>query len=134
MFRAVPTDVVREAIALAREAPGLRTLGWELGVVPLPRATDRGLPSDEAERLVAHDPERRSVLQVLRLEKGDPLQGGVRTGDLLLRVNGAPVTRFREVEQALHGEGPVVLTVWRNGALSTSTRRRARSLRPTWTG
>lgn len=117
VFRVIPADVVREVVDLARGETGLRTLGWELGVVPLPRAVERGLPGDEAERLVAHDPERRSVLQVVRLETGDPLRDAVRTGDLLLRVNGTPVTRFRQVDDALRGRDVARLTVCRDGGL-----------------
>lgn len=117
VYRAIPEDVVREVVDLARGGSDLRTLGWELGVVPLPRAVERGLPTDEAERLVAHDPERRSVLQVVRLESGDPLRKVVRTGDLVLRVNGESVSRFREVDRALHGHDTVRITVCRDGAL-----------------
>jgi pro-apoptotic serine protease NMA111 len=122
-WRAIPADVVEEAVALAvaalsasPEAP-FRTLKWELRTVPLPRALERGLPPAEAERLVAHDPERRTALEVVRVATGDPLGQAVRTGDLLVAVDGRPVTRYRELELALHGKASAVLTVCRGGGL-----------------
>lgn len=118
VWRAIPVDVVRDVVELAGGPGRLRTLGWELGTLPLPRALERGLPASEAQKLVAHDPERRSVLQVVRLERGDPLAEIVRTGDLVLAVDSAPVTRFRELEQALVGADRVELSVCRDGALS----------------
>lgn len=124
-WRAIPDDLVREVLALAdvdpadRDAP--RTLGWELGSVPIPRALDRGLPPAEAERLVDHDPDRRSVLQVVRIARGDALGEVLRTGDLLLAIDGAPVSRYRDVDLGLRGNDAVEVTVCRDGGLVTVT-------------
>ncbi|MEZ4235399.1 MAG: trypsin-like peptidase domain-containing protein [Myxococcota bacterium] len=123
-WRAIPADVVQDAVALARGAldgapTPLRTLGWELRALALPRALERGLPPAEAERLLAHDPDRRTVLEVERTAVGDPLAAQVRTGDLLLAVDGAPVTRFREVERALQGHDRAEITLCRGGGLVT---------------
>jgi pro-apoptotic serine protease NMA111 len=117
-WKAIPADVVQEAIALANnpQSPSSRALGWELSTLSLPRALERGLAPVEAERLVQSDPEQRSVLQILKLENDDPLEQQVQPGDLLLAVDGEPVTRFRQVEEAIEGQSSAVLTLngrWR---------------------
>lgn len=117
-WRAIPADVVEEMLALGSGDSSVRTLGWELGVVSLPRASERGLPPEVAERLVEHDPERRHVLQIDRLEEGDALEGLLRPGDLLVAIDGQPVTRYREVEQHLYGKSRVEVEVVREGGLT----------------
>lgn len=118
-WRAIPAEVVQDAVALARSpaANPLRTLGWELATVSLPRALERGLPESEAEKLVKSDPEHRTVLQIVKFELRDPLEQSLRTGDLLLAVDGAPVTRFRQVETLTAGRDRVTLTACRDGGL-----------------
>jgi S1-C subfamily serine protease len=65
-------------------------------------------------KLEGHDPERRQVLQVIRVVAGSPAAGVIRPGDLLLSVGGEVVNRFREVEVA--AQAPVAdVVVWREG-------------------
>jgi S1-C subfamily serine protease len=116
LWRAVPADLVQETMALA-EGKAVATLPWELAVLPLPKALELGLPPAELERLVQHDPERRGVLTVVRSERGHPLIDALRAGDLLLAIDGAPVTRFREVERRIAGASSVKLQVCRGGGL-----------------
>jgi S1-C subfamily serine protease len=116
-WRAIPSEVVQEMLELADGGAALRTAAWELSVVPLPRAAERGLPPHVAEALVAHDPERRYVLQVDRIERDDPLAQVVQPGDLLVELEGEPVTRFREVEERMRGKNRVSVTVCRDGGL-----------------
>lgn len=115
VWQGIPSAVVSDVLALARGDGSARLLGWELATVSLPRALERGLPAAWAERLVAHDPARRSVVQVLRTEAGDPLARTVRPGDLVLSVDGQPVTRFSEIEVAIHGKDAVRLGLVRDG-------------------
>jgi S1-C subfamily serine protease len=116
-WRAIPADVVQEMLALADGGLELRTAGWELSVVPLPRAAERGLPAHVAEALVAHDPERRYVLQIDRIERDDAMAQVLQPGDLLVELEGEPVTRFREVEERMRGKNRVSVTVCRQGGL-----------------
>ncbi len=117
--RVLPVDALHEVIALAQGDASLRSLGWELWTVDLPTALERGLPAAQAEALIAHDPERRSVLQVLRVVRGSGLDGVVQSGDLVLGLDGAPVTRFRDLERAVRGRDAVEVTVFRNGEVLT---------------
>ena len=117
MRQTLPVHLIEQTLAVARGDAAPRSLGWELGVLELPRALERGLPVAEAERLVAHDPERRWVLQVVRLVRGTGADAGLKSGDLVLRVEGRSVTRFPELEAAIAGRDEVLLTVVRDGQI-----------------
>lgn len=117
VWRGIPAEVVLDVLSLGDGDASGRLLGWELSTTPLPDALERGLPAAWAERLVAHDPARRSVIEVLRTEAGDPLAKVARPGDLLVSVDGQPVTRFREVERAVAGRDTVKLGLVRDGGL-----------------
>ena len=55
------------------------------------------------------------VLAIARLVAGSPAAAKLQTGDLLLSIDGKPVSRFRDVEYAVQ-KPQVRLVVWRNGA------------------
>jgi S1-C subfamily serine protease len=98
----------------AGEQPVYRALGAELLPIPLADARDQGLGDARAEDLRSHDPERRKVLQVVRVAGATPAETVLREGDLLLAVDGAAVTRLSEIEQ-LRDRESVALTVLRDG-------------------
>jgi S1-C subfamily serine protease len=116
VWAALPVELVAETVALASGSP-IGTLPWELGVLALPKALERGLPPAVVETLVAHDPERRGVLQVIRAEVGHPLADATRPGDLVVAIDGQTVTRFREVETSVAFASSVRLTLCRAGQL-----------------
>jgi S1-C subfamily serine protease len=119
-FQGIPQDVLQDVVApiQAGTLPRLRELGAELAPMNLAAARDRGLSAEWAERLAALDPQRRQVLWVVRLEAGTSAATGLRAGDLLLAVDGAPVTRFRDVEVRA-ARDHVSLTVLRDGQEQT---------------
>ncbi len=79
------------------ETGGARGLEVELRDLSLADARELGLPSEEVALLSGKDQNRR-VLQVIRVTGGSPADGLVRGGDLLLAVNGAPVSSRFSVE------------------------------------
>ncbi|MEE4186400.1 MAG: trypsin-like peptidase domain-containing protein [Gammaproteobacteria bacterium] len=112
----IPAEIVAEALDVVRRGARLHSLEAELTQLPLAAARNFGLPDEWAQRLIAHDPDRRQVLAVTRLVAGTPAAARLRTGDLLLAIDGQPVNRFREVERAVQ-QPEVDVTVWRNGEL-----------------
>ncbi len=111
-FRGLPIEHVVDALdALDGE---LSSLGVEWGPRAIADARDRGLSNDRAEVLAEHDPERRQVLEVVRVWADVPAEDLLQGGDLLLEVDGEPASRFREVEVAAR-EGGATLLVLRDG-------------------
>ncbi len=117
-FAGIPIRAVRDLFEpLQRDEPvGWRSLGVEMRPLTLADARDRGLPEPEARRLEDHDKKARTVLSVLRLMAGHPASEVLRSGDLILDIEGRPVTRFGEVERASQREN-VAMRVLRDGEL-----------------
>jgi len=115
-FAGIPVDRVieiAEPLRLGRDV-GWRSLAVELQPLNLADARHRGLTDEQAERIEKHDPQERNVLTVVRLTASTPAAELVKEGDLLLTIDGDPVTRFAEVERASQAES-VHLSVLRNG-------------------
>jgi S1-C subfamily serine protease len=115
-FAGIPVDRLIEVVEPLRQGRhvGWRSLGVELRPLNLADARHRGLTGEWAERLEEHDPLERSVLSVERLTASTEAAERLREGDLLLAINGRPVTRFAEVERASQVES-VTVTVLRDG-------------------
>src|SRR5690606_29005685 len=91
----------------------------EFSVKPLASAREFGLTDEWMRKLTAHSPSQREVLSVLRMVGGSPASRVLQHGDLVLAIDGKPVTRFREVERAVVDKTSVQVTVWRGGAEHT---------------
>lgn len=112
--RGVPVDLVREMLGLAREGRALHSLEAEWGQVTLASARELGLGEEWVRRLQDHDRTRPQVLSVQRTVAGTPAAALLQPGDLLLAIDGQPVTRLREVELAAQ-KGQVSLLLLRDG-------------------
>lgn len=121
-FRALPSRfLTRVTEPLSRgEDPTYRALGAELRTVGLADARERGLSKAWAERILDHDPDGRRVLEVDRVWGATPAQDVLRNGDLLLSVDGEPVTSMLEVEELTDRESLDVV-VLRDAAELTLT-------------
>ena len=111
----VPIDLLREMLDVVRGGGELRSLEAELSVVLLSDARNLGLDEQWIHSAETHNPLRRQVLAITRIVAGSPAEKVLRTGDLLLSIDGRVVTRFREVERAAQ-KPHVRLVVWRDGA------------------
>lgn len=118
--RGVPADQVADLLQRAGDDQELRSLEVELSPVSLATARKLGLDDDSVRSLSTHDPERRQALAVLRAVAGTAAADVLQPGDLLLAIDGSPVTRFREVELATQTDA-VEVTLFRDGALLTET-------------
>jgi S1-C subfamily serine protease len=113
--RGIPAELIAEMIPLVRDGRTLHSLEAELLPIPLAGARKVGLPDGWIKKLEQHSPERRQVLSVARLVGGSPAADVLRSGDLILDVEGTVVNRFREVERAVQ-KPQVRVTVLRDGA------------------
>jgi S1-C subfamily serine protease len=102
-----------------RTGRALHSLEVELGVLPLANARQLGLSEEWAQRLAQHTPTRREALSVVRMTGGSSAAERLQQGDLLLAIDGAVVTRFREVERLAADKDHVSVTVWRGHAAQT---------------
>jgi S1-C subfamily serine protease len=114
--RGVAIDVVADMLDRVRTGRPLHSLEAELAQVPLSAARELGLSEDWSQRLAQHNPSRRQALSVVRLVGGSPAAKVLLPGDLILAIDGAVVTSFREVEKAAADKSQVKVTVWRNQA------------------
>ncbi len=83
---------------VAGEAPVYYGLGAEFGRITLADARDRGLPAEEIQALLSLDPDARTALVVSRLWGGSPASRVLKTGDLVLAIQGKPVSKIGELE------------------------------------
>jgi pro-apoptotic serine protease NMA111 len=112
--RGVPIDVVADMLDRVRTGKPLHSLEAELAQVPLSAARELGLSEGWSQRLAQHNPSKRQALSVVRMVGGSPASKVLLPGDLILAIDGAVVTSFREVEKAAADKGRVNVTVWRN--------------------
>ncbi len=117
VVRGVPADLVAELRGVVTGDRVLRSLEAELHLLPLASARKLGLPESWSRRLETVQPDKRHVLQVSRLVQGSPAARVLRSGDLVLAIDGAVVKSFRGAEKAVQAER-VTLTIWRDGALA----------------
>jgi S1-C subfamily serine protease len=116
--RGIPAELIVEMLPLVRGGGTLHSLEADMVPVPLASARKLGLPDGWIQRLEQHSPERRQVLSVARLVGGSPASKLLRSGDLILDIDGTIVNRFREVERAAQ-KPTVKVTVLRDGSQQT---------------
>jgi S1-C subfamily serine protease len=116
-FAGIPSELLLDVVAPMREGrlPAWRTIGAELRPLSLADARTRGLSEEAAHTLERHDPARRRVLHVARVAADVQAAEILEEGDLLLAIDGTPVTHVREVERAVASRPDVELALLRNG-------------------
>ena len=96
-----------------------------LGLVSVPAP----LPAQQRERWG-----RANGLRVAEVVPGGPAaRAGLRAGDLLLTAAGQPVEKAQDLQRLMFDDAigrPLAITVFRNGALVTSSRNRTNSSPP----
>jgi S1-C subfamily serine protease len=112
--RGIPADVLMDMLPRVQQDLPIYSLEAELVPISLAKARDLSLPQEWIKRMEQHSPERRQVLGIARLVGGSPAQKVMRSGDLLLAVDGVVANRFREVERGAQ-KAHVKVTLWREG-------------------
>ena len=116
--KGVPAEVVAELLELGRSERGLYSLEVEWRQMPLSAARKFGMDDTNIRRLADHDPQRRQALAVVRTVAGAPADDLLEPGDILLSIDGTPITRFVEVERAVQ-KPQVMLEILRNGDVTS---------------
>lgn len=80
-------------------------LDAELEAVLLSKAAQLGLPAEWVSLLDDLDPERRQVLRVRSTTAQSDAAKCLQSGDMILAVNGQPVTSFTDVESIIAAVG-----------------------------
>ncbi|MFO0687129.1 MAG: trypsin-like peptidase domain-containing protein [Myxococcota bacterium] len=117
-FGAIPTaDLERMVDPLRRGEPvDWHSLGLEFEALTLADARDRGLTDQQARRFERSNARSRRVFSVLRRSRGTPGDALFREGDLILSIDGKPVTRMRHLSRLDRGREAVV-EVLRDGVV-----------------
>ena len=116
LMRGLSIELAEDFVQRMRDGKPLYSLEVEANYVPLFSAAELGLNRDWQQRLQQHDPQRRRVLKVRRVVVGTEAEKWLKSGDLILAVDGDLVTSFRELERAVQ-RPQVRLSLWRRGAL-----------------
>jgi S1-C subfamily serine protease len=120
----LPLDRVRRALQLIQQGkPVTRgTLETEFRYRPYDELRRLGLQSGSEAEVRKAQPEGTGMLVVWDVQPGSPSDGILEPGDILVRVNGALVTRFEPLEAVLDDTvgGNVELQLQRGGALYTA--------------
>jgi S1-C subfamily serine protease len=117
--RGVAIGLVTEMLDHVRANRPLHTLDIEMNQQSLTEARRLGLSDSWLQRLEKKSPQSRRVLNIVRITGGAAAAGILQQGDLLLAIDGAPVTSFRDVEQAVVDRPAAAVTVWRGSAEQT---------------
>ena len=126
--RGIGADLIAETLELARRATPLHSLEAELVTQTLASARGLGLSDEWVARIERANPARRQVLGIARLVGGSDAARVLKPGDILLAIDGQPVTEFRDVERAVAERDVVRVTVWRtSGELTVPVRTAALS-------
>ncbi len=119
VVRGIPADIVSDLREVVTGKRALRSLEAEMHLLPLASARKLGIPESWGRRLETTQPDERHVLQVSRVVAGSPADQKLRSGDLVLALDGKVVKSFRELERAIQGE-QAQLTLWRDGRIVES--------------
>jgi S1-C subfamily serine protease len=111
--RGLPADLVAETLGLVRDGRPLHSLEAELLPQSLAGARRLGLSDSWVSRIAQANPAAHEVLGVVRLVGGSDAARALQPGDILLAIDGKPVTQFREVERAVVDQQSVSVTIWR---------------------
>ena len=119
-FFGLPTSFIAPVFTQLLQGKPIQyhAIGAELWPISLADAREMGLPEAWAERLFAADPERRKALRVVDTWGGTPADAVLKSGDIVVAINGETVTRMTDIE-SLSSERAVTLTWIRDGVETT---------------
>jgi len=112
--RGIGSEVAKQFVETVQKGRPFYSLEAEFVYTPLFAVRKMGIDEEWITRLERNNPLQRRALSITRLVAGTPASRLLQNGDTLLAVDGAVVTSFRELEDAVQ-KPQVTVTVWRNG-------------------
>ncbi len=121
-FYGLPSSLVTGVLRPLRagQDPVYRSLGIEVVPIALSAARDRGMSDERVRALLEHDPVARRALAIERVRATSPARGVLRDTDIVLALDGDPITSPMEVELAQQKDS-VMVTVLRDAQEHTFT-------------
>ena len=110
----IEADLIVDMIEHMRNEQPQRSIEVEWQQMPLATARKVDLPESWVQRYEAHNADRREVLTVATTVGDSSASRFLRSGDILLSIDGALANSFREVERMAQ-KPSVEVTVWRDG-------------------
>ncbi|KAI3894859.1 hypothetical protein MKW92_006492 [Papaver armeniacum] len=112
---------------IRRPMPLLRILGAELCPLSVSKAQECGLSGYWVQALKEKDPIRCQVLYVKKCLDGSQAENQLQRGDIVIAINGEPVTCHRHIEIACQGldevgDGKLKMTILRQVIVGTELR------------
>lgn len=110
----IGSELVSQFVETARSGEPVYSFEAEFDYTPLFEARKFGVSDEWLENLEQHNPRGRRVLRISRTVAGSPAAEELRSGDILLAIDGQEVSSYRELERAVQ-KPEVVATIWRDG-------------------
>ena len=111
---AIPAALLQDLVEDLESAGPVEVIEAEFQPIPLFEALRLGLDESLVDDFARNATDAAQVLGVVRTVTGTSAAQRLRSGDLLLRVNGRLVTSFAVLREAL-GDSPAKLLVYRDG-------------------
>jgi pro-apoptotic serine protease NMA111 len=112
-------DYVRDLIALAQSKKPVYSLDLSLTLIAPVNALQMGLSEAWLDKIIEENPAANKLLTVVNVAASSANANLLKRGDILLAINGVPVSTFRQVEQ-LSQQAEVELTFLTEGKVQTA--------------
>ena len=114
--RGISSDVILQFIETVRDKLPFYSLEAEFLYSPLFALRKMGINEEWIERLEANNPDRRRALIITRIVADSSASKLLKNGDVILAIDGNPVTSYRELEKAVQ-KPQVKVVLWRNDSV-----------------
>ena len=113
MNRGINAELISDFIDSFVEEKSLYSLELELNYIPLFAARKLGLSDDWISRFESQKETKQRILVVKNVIAGSPMSNEIKSGDMILTINGDLVESYRDFELAIQENHPR-LEVWRD--------------------
>tara|TARA_B100000700_G_C14867692_1_gene771840 strand:+ start:63 stop:812 length:750 start_codon:yes stop_codon:yes gene_type:complete len=113
MNRGINAELISDFIDSFEKEESLRSLELELNYIPLFAARKLGLNDDWISRFESQKETKQRMLVVKNVIAGSPMSNEIKSGDIILTINGSLIGSYRDYEVAIQEKNPR-LEIWRD--------------------